>query len=117
MLVCQVGKWGFIMFGASRWFVFCWLCVVIILRVSQHSMFTKFFVIPCCSIHLTTFDKKIPVELQIHTLEDHFIKEAKFQPPTVVPNCIQAMSTKTRWFSKPATAARRQDVQNERSDH
>ena len=36
----------------------CCLCLK-----SQHSIFPKCLVVPCCSIHLTSFDKKIPFEL------------------------------------------------------
>ena len=76
----------------SRRFVVCWLCVVNI------QFCTIFEVGACCSMHLTSFDKKIPFEL-LSYLGWSFHQRGQF--PTT---------------NGSATASRCQDVQNETLD-
>ena len=81
----------------SRRFVVCWLCVVNI------QFCTIFEVGACCSMHLTSFDKKIPFEL-LSYLGWSFHQRGQF--PTTngsakFINCIQAMLTKTCSFKVP----------------
>ena len=82
-------------FPGGLWF--CWLCVVNI------QFCTIFEVGACCSMHLTSFDKKIPFEL-LSYLGWSFHQRGQF--PTTngsakFINCIQAMLTKTCSFKVP----------------